>query len=155
MADFSLQDLALSLALQTGMHPYGHVGAGAQLDVPVDIDWRTRTEKWNTPDRRKDAEINAGGFALQDLMASLMGTPEASTANALYKIGYMSGLTLPKGTQGDIKNLERLSGNNATEALVALSILGDLIKAKNPKSNWSTQFIAPEGAPGLQFTTRW
>lgn len=154
MADFSLQDLALALALQAGVHPYGHVGSGSELGVPVDINWRQRGETMPFGlDERKKSEILGGGFALQDRLAPMMGS-SGRIANALYKLGYMSGATLPSGTQGDIEDLERTSGNKMVKPLLGASIGADLLQAYKPNDRWNMRFVAPQGAPGLMFDWR-
>lgn len=164
MADF-LDILASLAASGLIVHPQGHNIAGEQVGVPVHVDYRNAMEKWNPPeDWRKEAQIQGGGFGMQDTAAHLLSGTEAETpmryANALYKLGYLSGLALPNSSGGgtiggDVKNLERVSGNKNVDMLLGLSALADLIKANNPKSNWDMQFITPEGAPGLKMNWKW
>ena len=156
MAD--LTDILLALGISAGLHPYGHVQTGNDLNVPVSINWGKGMENWNTPDQRKDAEIAGGGFAMQNKLAQgLQGNDlelPMRIANALYKAGYMAGIK-PAGIEGDVNQMERDSGNKATKPLLGISTLFDLWKSQNPQSNFDLSFITPNGAPGLMGTWRW
>ena len=71
-------------------------------------------------------------------MSGMRGSPDESNAliaNALYKLLYASGVTLPKGTKGDIKNLAA-NNNKSAKTLVPLSALTDLYAALNPDAKW-------------------
>ena len=158
MAD--LASLLLALGISSGVHPLGHFQTGNDLNVPVDVNWGQRTESWNTPDKRKDSEIAGGGFGIQDKLAQGLGQDDSSMrlANALYKLGYMSKLTLPQSSLayggGDVEQMQRESGNKYTKSLLGASALFDLWKSQNPKSNFDLQFVAPNGSPGLMGTWR-
>jgi len=77
-----LSELALALALSTGAHTYGHVAAGNEQNIPVTIDWKTRTEPAKfSGDPARDAQVYAGGFKMQDLLGQAMQSPEMRAAN--------------------------------------------------------------------------
>ena len=163
MADLSKVLMALALG-STVLHPEGHFLAGedARLKEPVSIDYFDRTEKWRTSNRRADTKITAGGFEYQDSIAKALkqGDWESGrameVANSIYKLLYpytvahiTSGRTHDK--TGDVGALERLSGNPYTQEMLIASALAGFVP-KNPKRDWSLDFVTPGGIPSLMFT---
>lgn len=149
--------LALYALLDSGLvHPQGHVIAGKENNIPVEIDYKTKTENWKTKDKEKDSKINAGGFKYQGLLADALDgskiNEESRTALALYKFLYP--LLVDKVTsgksKGDIKNLENSSDSRNVKGLLYLSALSDLYRARNPEGNGLLKFTTfDNGTPGL------
>jgi hypothetical protein len=129
-----MPDLARILALlgaTSVAHPYGHVQTGHDVREPVTIDWKRRVEDWdNTGNPEKEAKLHAGGFTFQDRLASAMDDTElgsdARTANMLYKLGYLSGATLPRGTKGDISGMEKNNNPHAKSMMLSSAALDAL-----------------------------
>jgi len=151
-----LQSLIAAYALlAAGVHPLGHVDAGNEQGSPVKVNYKTLSESW---DRRKgnQAEIDAGGFHLQDKVVQAADDENMDAANALYKTLYLAGINkIGKAKMGDIENMARASGNKYTQALFAASILSDIYQAKNPDSKWSYNFDVIDGSPGGRINYKW
>jgi hypothetical protein len=162
MADISLQDLALAMALSGGIaHPMGHMGKAGQYGVTGKIRSGVETYNQNSWNKLTDAEkarIHAAGFEGQQTFSNaLTGSSmeeEMRLAQALYKLGYVAGIK-PGGTEGDPELLSRTTGMNKgrMNALIGTSALADLYRAKRPGGNSSLDFeVLDEGrAPGLVY----
>ena len=156
-----LSQILAALGISGGyIHPQGHVASGMENNIPMTVDYGKRREYWqDTGDPRIDTQIHAGGFTEQDKLSHAMGGTDQETAmhiaNALYKLGYLSKISIPRDIPGDVESIEKISGNKYTKPIIGASALMDILKASNPKDRWDVQFIAPEGAPGLQFNYRW
>ena len=167
MADFSLQDLALAMALSYGgAHPMGHMGRASQYGVPGKVDFGRGVEMydknaWNKLSPEEQAKIHAAGFeGQQTLSNALMGSSmedEMRLAQALYKIGYVAGIK-PGGTEGDPQLIAENTGMNRgrVNALLGTSALADLYRAKRPgNSNLDFTVLEDGRAPGLVYQMKW
>lgn len=155
-----LKAFLMNQAAHTGGHMQNAYDAGMD---PAYVNWKKGVEvvpSWvsspqNDQQKRTATQWQGSGFTGQQELGNEESMKEMASeyalAQGLYKLGYLSKLTLPTGTQGDVENMERISGNKMTPALLGLSALSDLYKAYNPESRLSADFITPQGAPGIKF----
>jgi hypothetical protein len=158
MDDIDLKNLGLALAISSGVHSLGHDVTANEVGIPLSIDWKNRVENWNpyagTP--QDQARIHAGGFAGQDLLAEMLGG-DYRTGAGLYKLGYLSRLTLPKGyngqkIEGDVNSVERLTGNKYYSQMLLADALSDIFFDTN-KQSISTK-VTDSGTPVLMYNRR-
>jgi len=162
MSDLSIKELALAAVLSyAGFHPYGHISEGNKQGVQGRVDYkdmveRYNREQWNKLSDEEKAKIHAAGFDGQQMFANaLYGKgmeKEAKIVNALYKLGYISGIK-PKDTKGDPELLAESSktSKGRINALLAASAAYDLMGGKDS----SLDFRVLDGnAPGLVYTKR-
>ena len=185
MADIKgfLQALtALSLIHPYGHVQYGDthgtptsIDWGKQTEVrdtndagrPVVIDPEHPGQIENAHSDVNDVGWNSAGFGIQDkLTRATSGTPDNENmhlANAAYKMAYVLGL--PRLTaagenmatpNGDIGEMERISGNKYTRHLLGFAALADLIKSQRPEQTWDVSAgpMPNTTAMGLTFTKR-
>jgi len=107
----------------------------------------------------KDANIQGAGFETQDFIRDqLTGKirEDASKMSALIKVLFLSGVTKKISdtdiAQGDIKELQKLSGNKHVPKMLGATILSDLLQ--KPDSTNSLSFTVREGSPGLLYNRR-
>lgn len=155
-----LKSFLEAYALSAGaMHPYGHVEAGDRKDNPVKIDYKNLIEKWDTRKGGNSAQtdLHGGGFEMQDKLSGLSNSPDLSLSNAIYKLLYLMGsYKFGSGIgEGDIKAMQRTSGNKYVPEIIAATALSDLYKSQNPTADWSLGFTTLNGGtPGLIFNKR-
>lgn len=101
---------------------------------------------------RAESTILGGGFEMQDELGRSLRNPDYSLANAVIKAAYMAGshrLARNSTGSGDIRDLERSSGNRAVNAMLGATVASDLYHYANPENNASLSFNAMNGTPGL------
>lgn len=121
------------------------------------LETRMITEPHYEKDPAKvNSEIHGGGLSMQGELGGALQDPAYDNAEAIYKLLYLTGLQnrLGKNINGDIRNLERSSGNKNVDTLVALSALDDWRRSRNPDSNWRFDFRTFDGAPGGMVSLR-
>jgi len=156
-----------ALLMNQATHTGGHMEEAYRQGMrPSYVDWGKGIEvvpRWvsnprTSQQKRSAAQWHGAGFKGQQKSArQLQDTELEQTYRAiegLYKLGYLGGVK-SKNAQGDIKNLERITGNKATGTLLAISALTDLYKSKKPNKKWDYEFDVVGGAPGGKFTYRW
>lgn len=148
-------------------------------DVPMGLSVKQMAELWRTPDRwskggtskdmthedylkdisKKRTDIHGAGFAMQDKVRdNLSGKEreEVSKMNALIKALYVAGipqkLSKLDGTKGDIKEMQKESGNKYVPHMVGLTALSDLLQKKDSRT--SLGFRVENGQPGLVINHR-
>ena len=159
-----LQDIISAYLIAQGAHTGGHFYEAGQHDVPIELNAKTMSESWKTRDKRKNGDIHGAGFYMQDRMRDEIDDHEmkkkVATVNALIKAFYLtdgpgklSG-SLEQG--GDIRGMEKTTGNHYVKPLIALSILEDIRQAKSKDNGkLSYGFDVVDGAPGGRVTYRW
>lgn len=111
--------------------------------------------------------IHGAGFKAQDDIARALEDRESKEAmylaNAILKGAYAAGLPdkLTKDapdypTNGDIRDMKRISGNNYIRPMMGFSALMDLMKSQMPEQNWdvSAGVMPNSTAVGLTFNKR-
>ena len=150
-----LKELLLAWFFISGAHTIGHIQEGHDQRKPVSV--KGFAEHWNEgKDVNADSRIHGAGFRIQDKLGDMMDSTDMGQAthlaNALYKIGFLSGSTRLVGLDGDIENLKKNTGS-PVNVFIGLSALMDLYKVKNPQSSWQLNFWQSElGTPGLTFS---
>ena len=157
--------LAYYTLLSGGVHPWGHVQSSSERDIPLKIDYKQMAEYWKQPHPETQrsytnsnlSDIWGAGFENQDKFTNAVNSPEASLANAIYKLAYLGGsYKLGGTTRGDINDVKAYSGNKNVDALILASTLADLYKMANPGQNWDLNFTTlGQGTPGLMFNYRY
>ena len=153
-----LLDLIAAYAVAQGSHTGGHFDQAAKQGIPIKLEGIV--EKWNQPDVRKNTDIDGAGFQLQDSVANSVDNKNINLANALIKIGYLldTPAMLDKNLAGygDIRNMERESGNPHVDKMILATALSDLMKYNNPEQKWSIGFSTfGTGQPGIVYNRRW
>ena len=157
----SLGKLALAGLITTISHSLGHVEQGNRVGIPVKVNPAKFTETWKTRDKRKDLKVHGAGFRTQDELTKRLGassmSKEASIANAIYKAGYLLGISKQMtGVDDDIDHIGKSAGSKTpTQLSLIASILSDIHKSKNPDRKWDVGFWqSKKGAPGLRLTIK-
>lgn len=103
-----------------------------------------------------DSEIASGGFGMQGEIGSALQDPTYDNAEAIYKLLYLTGIQnhLGNGISGDVRQIERASGNRNVDVMLALSALDDLRRSNDPKSNWRFDYTSADGTPVGKFSFR-
>lgn len=102
-------------------------------------------------DETAQSNFGGAGFEAQDAFGRAKKSPAYNIGNALHKAMYLAGSDRFSGANlgGDIRQMERNSGNKYVEALLAATAADDLRRAFNPDSNVSLDFTTNNGAPGI------
>lgn len=157
-----LQALIAAYLISQGAHTGGHFYEANKQDVPAKMNMYALSESWQARNRQQDADINGAGFSMQDRVREMLPDEErknVALANAIFKGLYLAGLpnklsgNIQQG--GDVAGMERSSGNKYAKAIVASSIVGDLIRSRSPDSRVSYGFDVVDGAPGGRVNFRW
>jgi hypothetical protein len=144
-----------------GSHTGGHFAEANRQDVPMKLDMKKLSEDWNQDKiSKKDAtDIHGKGFEFQDLISSGADgktREDVSKINALIKAFYLVGgpqiFSKLDGTQGDIKEMQKFSGNKYVPHMIGLTALSDLLQTKDSKN--SLGFVVNNGQPGLVWNRR-
>ena len=159
-------NLLQSFLLNQGAHTQGHMDLAYQMGMhPAYVDYRNLQEvvpRWvshprTDDERRRAAAWHAAGFKGQEQLGKQAAETELAQpyelTQGLYNLGYALGVQ-PSSIEGDVDQLERISGNKATRAFLATSALTKILNSRNPDSRWSLDFIAPQGAPGLKYSVK-
>lgn len=161
MPDMSVSDLLQAFLANQAAHTQGHMASAEQMGMPSYVDWQRGVEvvpPWvsnpQTEDQRRAATMwhGAGFMGQQNTGKQAEGgsfQQPYDLAQGLYKALYSLGVK-PSGISGDIENMERISGNRYVKPLLGVSALSDLYRAYNPDAKFGIDFVAPQGAPGIQ-----
>ena len=152
-------------------------------DVPMGLNAKEFAEKWQVNDEwkapngkykelvmshedylkdnvKKKTDIHGAGFATQDMMRDKMSgktREDVSKMNALIKLMYLAGVPGMLNEQfkssGDIKEMQKESGNKYVPHMVGLTALSDILQKKDSKT--SLGFRVENGQPGLVINHRW
>lgn len=162
----AFKNLLKAALMNQATHTQGHMDEAYRQGMsPAYVDWSEGVEvvpRWvsnpKTDQQKRAASIwHGAGFKGQaEAGEQLQGTELELPYRAiegLSKLGYIAGMKT-SGTQGDIENLERTSGNKLIKPIVGVSAVVDLLKAYKPNKDWDVRFVTPQGAPGLMFNKR-
>ena len=117
---------------------------------------QTGIEEYQSPNYRAKTDINGAGFQIQDEISSKVNNKETSLVNAFLKSLYLAGVPkIMNGNQGDIKEMQKSSGNRYVPHIVGATALSDVIGSMYPKRDWSLGFSTfGNGQPGVVFNKR-
>lgn len=104
-------------------------------------------------DEKSQALFGGAGFEAQDRMGEAKRSSSYDLGNAMHKAMYLGGMhKLSGATEGDLKQMERNSGNKAVNAMLAVTAIDDLASSADPEKNWRLMFHVRDGAPGVLFS---